>query len=122
MLNMTNTSSKLIALCMLTILVLGQMAVSVHSAIHAAHFTIQAAHETNKHDAHDNHTDQDKQNLTHQCPECLLTKAFNLAILTDSPPISALHFSKSVFNKAVYRSNDSRTDAYQARGPPSLLI
>lgn len=113
----TKISNKLLAICMFAILVFGQMAISVHSAVHIDSEITNSAYTSDDHNS--NHDDKD---LKHQCPECLLTQAFQFAILTDVFYVSERACFKCTFITRWHSNTSLNLHSYQARGPPLLLI
>ena len=108
--------NKLIAICMLAILVLGQFALATHTAVHYDHsFYVNVAQTDDA--SHSPH-----ENITHKCPECLLTHAFSV---TDIPATFNHPEIKYVTHAQILTVSEfqNRTfQSYDATGPPITSI
>lgn len=108
--------NKLIAFCMIAILALGQFALSNHSAVHYDHIL----HENGAHagDA-PNHDDK---NIRHNCPECLLTHAYNVADIPTSYYQPEIHYAKHPLTTESLEIQGLVFYSYDATGPPAISI
>lgn len=111
---------KLISIWALIALMIAQLAVAQHSAAHFDH-GFETLH-LEQHAADDNH-DTGDQNPHYECPEYLLTKSMQHALLGDV----AYSYVPSVSHHAFYIHDDEiiaarKTSPYQSRAPPAFLI
>jgi hypothetical protein len=109
---------KFISLWALSALMLGQVALSQHSATHINHgfcFEVAASH----HDDHDHQEESEK----HQCPECVLTKSLQTALYNASFTLSFTSQEEAFLpQQQSLRIAVNRYKANSARAPPSILI
>lgn len=108
--------NKLTAFCMLAILALGQFALANHSAVHYDHII----HEGVVHEG--DAPNSGSKYVKHNCPECLLTHAFNIADISTSFYYPRILFIKQELIPETYALQDRVLISYEATGPPAISI
>ena len=112
---------KLISVCALIAMLVAQVSIAQHSAVHVNHdvsLHLEAAHLSA-----DKDSDSDQQNKQHQCPECFLTKTLQSAFYNQELfllPNSAVETASpaSLMHAPIKLSSNANT----ARAPPRFLI
>ena len=108
--------NKLIAICMLAVLVFGQFALATHSAVHYDDISHENVAQT------DDTSHSPHKHIKNKCPECLLTHAFNI---TDIPAIFNYPEIQSVKHTHIFTVSNlknRRFQSYDATGPPITSI
>lgn len=110
--------NKLIAICMLAILVFGQIALAAHSAVHLDH----VVHEKFVQIDSTSHSDSNPEHLKHQCPECLLTHAFHAADIPVTLYVLLISFVEHTINPGSLLFSGYIFNLYEATGPPLVSV
>lgn len=108
--------TKSIAAIFVAIMLLAQIGVAQHNAVH---FTDHSHYEHN----HDDHNDEHEKNASENCQICLLTKSLSFALFSDSDSfvISAFLGGDSFcHDDQVITADHCRS--YNPRAPPVFLI
>ena len=116
---------KLISLWVLLTLMLGQLALAEHSAIHIDHDFSQEI--TVSYEQHDNHYHGDcghqEKNEQHQCLECVLATSLQAAFYNSPITLSATsHVEDLLPIQQSFTVVVSHDKANVPRAPPSILI
>lgn len=111
---------KLISIWALLALILGQIALSEHSASHIEHGFSQETVASN--DIHDGHH-HDKDSKKHECPECLLAKSLQTAFYSAPIELSfSLKAEVVALTTQIPTISINRYNSNTPRAPPTDLI
>ncbi len=118
---------KSIAIVALLALMIGQIALAHHSAVHIDHGFSQAQEMVISHDDHHHNSDNDhnhnQDHKKHECPECLLTKSYQTAFY--NAPLSlflAVENNNLILPKQSLIVSRSYYNPNSPRAPPVFLI
>lgn len=111
-------SNKLVTIYMLAILVFGQIALAMHSAVHFDHGLYEKIVQADN----ASHSDSKPAHLKHQCPECLLTHAFHAADIPVSVYVPLISFVRHTINPDNLLFSGNIFILYEATGPPSISL
>ncbi len=118
---------KLIGVWAVLALAVAQIAVAQHNAVHPDHgfelLSSQQVVDVHSDHQHDHDHEQDKNGVSHQCPECLLVKTLQTAFFSNSTAASIAIEGQGPFvaTEAPVLSKAS-SKAYNPRAPPVLFI
>ncbi len=110
--------NKLIAICMLAILVFGQIALAAHSVVHFDHVFHEKIIQVDS----ASHSDSNPEHFKHQCPECLLTHAFHAADIPVILYVPLISFVEHTINPDTCLFSGNIFNLYEATGPPLISV
>ena len=110
--------NKLIAICMLAILVFGQIELAAHTAVHFDHVFHEKIIQLDS----ASHSDSNPEHLKHQCPECLLTHAFHAADIPVTLYVLLISFVEHTLNPDIRLFSGYIFNLYKATGPPLISV
>lgn len=111
-------SKKLVAIYMLAILVFGQIALAVHSAVHFDHVFHEKIIQVDS----ASHSNSNPEHLKHPCPECLLTHAFHAADIPVTLYVPLISFIEHTINPDTLLFSGYIFNLYEATGPPLISV
>jgi hypothetical protein len=112
---------KLISVCALIAMLVAQVSIAQHSAVHVNHDV--SLHQEAAHLSADKDSDSDQQNTQHQCPECFLTKTLRNAFYNQEPALFPNHAAETDSPASrIHAPIKLSYNANTARAPPRFLI